>query len=296
MSRYDDLMARIASGEKVLIDGATGSEMDRRGVQRHANGWLGGAALSDPDVLRDVHAEYINIGANLIISNTFATHRTVLRDAGAEDDFEALNRRSVELCVEARDAGDRPEVVVAAGISHWSFIDNDPSLDELERNAIEQATIMTNAGAELIMLEMMVSIDRMKRLIVAAKSTGLPVWVGFSVGGEAGELADPNVMSLRTGELLTEAVQSLDGLGIDLINIMHTDVALIDQCLDDMFQHWSGPIGVYAHSWPEDEVISPADYAVAGRRWLDRGACLIGGCCGTEPSHMVELAKLDGIR
>ena len=93
MSRYDDLMARIASGEKVLIDGATGSEMDRRGVQAHDNGWLGGAALSDPNVLRDVHAEYISIGANLIISNTFATHRTVLRDAGAEEDFEALNRR-----------------------------------------------------------------------------------------------------------------------------------------------------------------------------------------------------------
>ena len=295
MSRYDDLMARIASGEKVLIDGATGSEMDRRGVQAHDNGWLGGAALSDPNVLRDVPAEYISIGANLIISNTFATHRTVLRDAGAEEDFEASNRRSVELCVEARDAGDRPDVVVAAGISHWSFIDNDPSLDEQERNATEQCLILANAGAELIILEMMVSIERMKRLIAAAKTTGLPVWVGFAVGGEAGELPDPNAMSLRTGELLTEAVQSLEGLGIDLINIMHTDVALIDQCLDDMFAHWDGPIGVYAHSWPENDVISPGDYAVASRRWLDRGVCLIGGCCGTEPSHIVELAKLDGV-
>jgi len=134
-------------------------------------------------------------------------------------------------------------VVAAAGISHWSFIDNDPSLDELERNATEQVTIMANAGAELIILEMMVSIDRMKRLIAAAKTTGLPVWVGFAVGGEAGELEDPHVMSLRTGELLTEAVQSLEGQGVDLINIMH-----------------------------------------------------IGGCCGTEPSHIVELAKIDGVR
>lgn len=296
MSRYDDLMARIEAGEKVLIDGATGSEMDRRGVQRHENGWLGGAALSDPDVLRDVHAEYIDIGANLIISNTFATHRGVLRDAGAEHDFDALNRRSVELAVEARDRGGRPEVVVGAGISHWTFTDHDVSLDELERNAIEQVSIMAEAGAELIILEMMVDLDRMRRLISAAKTTGLPLWVGFSVGGEAGDLPDPEVMTLRSGHLLSDGVDALAGCGVDLITIMHTDVALIDACLDVMFPRWSGPIGVYAHSWPEHEVISPSDYAAASRGWLERGVCLIGGCCGTEPAHMVELAKIEGFR
>ena len=164
----------------------------------------------------------------------------VLRDAGAEADFDALNRRSVELAIEARDAGGRPEVVVAAGVSHWSFIDQDPPLEEFERNATEQMAILANAGAELIILEMMVSIDRMLRLVTAAKTTGLPVWVGFAVGGEARELPDPNIMTLRSGELLAEAVAALDGLGVDLITIMHTDVSHVDHCLNVVFQEWPG--------------------------------------------------------
>lgn len=285
-------MARIASGEKILIDGATGSEMTRRGVPEHPNAWSGGAALSHPDILRSVHAEYIEIGANVIISNTFATHRTVLRDAGAEADFEALNRRSVELAVEARDARGRPEVVVAAGISHWSFTGEDPPLDDLERNAVEQLAIMAEAEAELIILEMMVSIDRMIRIITAAKTTGLPIWVGFSVGGEHGEIPDPNVMSLRSGDLLADAIDALEGLGVDLISIMHTDVPLIDRCLDVMFERWSGPIGVYAHSWAG---IDPVDYAVLSVGWLARGVNLVGGCCGTLPDHIAALAELDGL-
>lgn len=295
MNRYTALMERIASGEKVLIDGATGSEMERRGVPGHTNGWFGGAALSHPDVLREVHLEYIRTGANLVISNTFATHRGVLYDAGAEADFEALNRRSVELAVEARDAGGRPEVVVAAGVSHWSFTGQDVSLDELEHSAVEQMSIMGAAGAEVIVLEMMVSIDRMLRLVRAAKMTGLPLWVGFAVGGEVGELPDPNVMTLPTGELLGDAVTALEGLGVDLVTIMHTDVALIDPCLDVLFDRWPGHVGVYAHSWPEENPISPADYAVACARWLDRGVVLVGGCCGTEPEHLVALSRIEGL-
>jgi homocysteine S-methyltransferase len=293
MSRYDDLMSRIAAGEKILIDGATGTEMERRGVPGHDNGWFGGAALSHPDVLRAVHAEYIDMGANVVISNTFGTHMGVLRDAGAESDFEELNRLSVELAVEARDAGGRPEVVVAAGISHWSWIGEDPPLDQLERDATEQLRIMADAGAELIILEMMVSIERMLRLITAAKTTGLPIWVGFSVGEEDGSIPDPHVMTLRSNEPLADAIDALAGLGVDLINIMHTDVTHIDACLDVMMERWPGPIGVYAHSWAG---IDPADYAARSERWLERGVNLVGGCCGTVPEHIVELAKIELLR
>lgn len=295
MGNYERLLGRVRAGEKLLIDGATGSEMERRGVPEHSNGWFGGAALSHPEILREVHAEYIETGANLVISNTFATHLGVLRDAGVPDDFERLNRRSVEIAVEARDAGGRPEVVVAAGVSHWSFTGRAQSLDALEHDALEQMAIMECAGAEVFVLEMMVSIDRMRRLITAAKTTGLPVWVGFSVGGERGELPDPSVMSLRDGDLLEDAIDALDGLGIDVVSIMHTDVRLVDACLDVVFARWDGPVGVYAHSWPDENPIAPRDYAALGEGWLDRGVALIGGCCGTEPAHLRALAELDGL-
>lgn len=300
--RYQQLMQRIVAGEKVMIDGGTGSDVERRGVERVTHGWTGGAALSHPEVVQQVHADYIKTGANLIITNTFATHMGVLRDTGAEADFEALNRRAVELAVAARDASGKSSVLVGAGISHWTFTGDDPTLDELERNATEQASIMAAAGADVFILEMVIDIERMHCLLRAAHSTGLPVWVGFTVGTEDGELPDPTIMTLRGGELLADAVQALEGQDVDLVAIMHTDIALVDQCLEVTFSHWSAPVAVYAHdtkradgAYVFDDVISPEDYAAHAARWLDRGVHVIGGCCGTRPDHMTEIANLTSV-
>ncbi len=301
--RYRTLMNRIHAGEHVMIDGGTGSEMSRRGIPVVAEAWTGGAALSHPDIVRDVHSDYIAAGASVIISNTFATHRSVLRDAGVEVDFEALNRRAVELAVEARNTSGRPETVVAGSMSHWSFTGHDPNLDELQSAAMEQAAILAAAGAEFLVLEMMIEIDRMTRMVRAGRATGLPVWVGLTVGSEGGRTRTPGVMTLREGEeLLADAIATLDPDDVDLLAIMHTDVELIDPCLDIVFDVWTGPIGVYAHSGADvdgelvfDDAITPADYASYCRSWLDRGVHVVGGCCGTRPDHMAAVSRIPGL-
>ncbi|MGB0385433.1 MAG: homocysteine S-methyltransferase family protein [Ardenticatenaceae bacterium] len=75
-------MQRIHHGERILIDGATGTEVERRGVPQLDNAWNGGGALTHPDIVRQIHEDYIGCGAQIVISNTFATARHVLRDAG----------------------------------------------------------------------------------------------------------------------------------------------------------------------------------------------------------------------
>ena len=154
-------MNRIANGERILIDGATGTEVERRGVPQLENAWNGGGALSHSDVLRSVHEDYIREGAEIVIANTFATHRHALRDAGVEHQFEAFNRRGVELAMEARERMQAPDVLVAGGLSYWSWSGNWPAPEGLRTSTEEQASIMAKAGADLLMLEMMVDIDRM---------------------------------------------------------------------------------------------------------------------------------------
>ena len=90
MNRYDKLMARIEGGEQIVIDGATGTEIERRGVPQLQDAWNGGGALSHPNILRQVHEDYILAGAQIIISNTFATLKTALRDAGVEKEITTL--------------------------------------------------------------------------------------------------------------------------------------------------------------------------------------------------------------
>ena len=294
MTRYESLMQRIRAGECILIDGATGTEIERRGVPKLDNAWNGGGALSHPDILREVHEDYIRRGAEIIISNTFATHFHALADAGVEADFEAYNRRGVELAIEARERLDRPEVLVAGGISNWSWIDNHPPLDDLRDATERQAAIMAAAGADLLMLEMMIDIDRMLVSLEAAQSSGLPVWAGLSCEPDAsGE------MCLWGGDRLSEALAVLRERRVELVNIMHTEVEYIDACLEVVRANWPGPVGVYAHSgefvdgeWVYSATISPEDYCAAAERWFGQGVQLIGGCCGTEPRHIERLARV----
>jgi S-methylmethionine-dependent homocysteine/selenocysteine methylase len=294
MSRYSELMQRIHAGECILIDGATGTEIERRGVPQLENAWNGGGALSHPEILRAVHEDYLRLGAEIIISNTFATHYYALHDADEADRFEAYNHRGVELAIEARDRAQESNALVAAGISYWSWSGNHPTLKNLKTATERQVKILAAAGADLFLLEMMIDIDKALILLDAASSTGLPVWVGFTC-----KLDDNGVVRLRNGETLNDALGAIEDRRVDLINIMHTEVEDIDACLEALQSRWSGPIGIYAHSsnsvghrWVFDNTISPADYCAAARRWIDRDVRVIGGCCGIEPRHIEQLATL----
>ena len=207
MNRYDALTTRLQAGETVMIDGGTGTECERRGIPQLENAWNGGGALSHPDVVRVIHKDYLEHGAEVIISNTFATSLHALEAAGESDRFDDYNRVAVELAIEARDACTRPAALVAGGISYWSWTGDHPPLSEIEASVGQQAAVMRDAGADLLMLEMMIDIDRMLTTLAAAQTSGLPVWVGISCAPN-GE----GVMALCNGEPLVDALAALAGL------------------------------------------------------------------------------------
>ncbi len=294
MNRYDRLMHRISIGENILIDGATGTEIEQRGVPQLNNAWNGGGALSHPEILRTVHMDYIREGAEIVISNTFATHRHALRDAGVEDQFEALNRCGVELAIEARELMQTPDVLVAGGMSYWAWSGNWQDSERLRPAAEEQALILARAGADFLMLEMMVDIDRMLVTLEAAQLSSLPVWVGLSCVPDAS-----GNMMLKRGEPLADALRALQDKNVAFLNIMHTEVEDIEACLDIVDHHWAGPIGVYAHSasWSGqvgqfDVTIPPEDYTAFAESWLSRGVKVVGGCCGLGVDHIKSLKTL----
>ena len=293
-------MDRLGAGELVVIDGATGTECERRGVPKLDGAWNGGAALSHPDVVRQIHRDYLDAGAELIIANTFATHRHALELAGVADDFVAYNRRGVELAVQARAEVAADHAVVAAGISNWTWEGEHPPLDVLVRNSADQAAALAAGGAELLILEMTIDIGRMWATLDGARTVGLPIWVGFTCGSwEGAPIGDDGIVRLLDGQSLSDALDALDGYDIGAVAIMHTSVDLIDACLDVALERWTGPIGVYAHSandvysdWVHDDVVSPDTYRAVAQGWIDRGVRIIGGCCGIGPDHVRALKVL----
>ncbi len=291
--KYLKLIKEIGLGKCLLIDGATGTELENRGVPQIANAWNGGGALTHPEILKNIHKQYIETGARVVISNTFANCKHTLRDAGQVNNFEKLNTAGIKVAQEACLELEAYNVLVAGGVSYWSFTENRPDLKELKSNICEQVLIQKNAGADLIILEMMGEIDRMLVTIEAATEVGLPVWVGLSCQPNAlGE------MCMLNGDTLSQAIKEINSFDIDLLNIMHTDISFVDSCLDIVEQEWTRFIGLYPHSgsmkksdWMFGQVIKPQLFEQHVSRWLKRRISLLGGCCGIGVKHMQLISE-----
>jgi len=207
----------------------------------------------------------------------------------------------VAAALAARDASERAAAVVVAGsLSHMvpvaagrDVVDPGrvPSQAELSDAFHELAQILKAAGCELILLEMMYNPVRVPLVLEAALATGLPVWFGAS----ARRAGDGRVISFdRNAEFELDSIARLiPASGVDAAGIMHSAADLIDEALLGVRRHFSGPLLAYPDSgyfempdWRFVDTLSPERYVEFCRGWRQRGAQIIGGCCGLSVDHI----------
>lgn len=307
---------KLEASDIVVLDGAMGSEVARYGAPMDSAAWCGVANKTHPDVVRQIHEDYIRAGADVITANTFATCRHVLDGAGLGDETVAINRRAVELAREARDrvAADRP-IAVAGSLSTmvaWvpGTISPDPryapTADKEAANFHEMADALADAGVDLIIMEMMLDLEHAKRAIVAALATGLPVWIGIScTRRQEGRMVGWDVVAEETASRLVEdqqprpevpletLIDEFTALGGTVAGIMHSTISSTSPGLEVLFRRWSGPVMAYPEMLdvnPRDvdarSPVSPEAFAGHCRRWVEGGIQIIGGCCGTTVEHI----------
>lgn len=293
MTTFPSLQARLDRREVIILDGAMGTELQRRGVPMHSFAWSAAALDTHPETVLATHEDYIRAGADVIITNSFSTARHVLEPAGLGDRVRELNQRAVGLAQTAREnaAAGRP-VAIAGSLS--SFRADATPAEQLEASYREQAELLAEAGVDLINLEMMSNVELATPAIRAARASGLPIWIGFScrvAGDGAVQLLDGSPFSAG----LTQTLDLLADLpvGTTAVTVMHTLTEESAPALDIVRQHWSGPTGVYAHSgrwidpnWQFDHTVSPEDYLSCARQWVEMGAQIVGGCCGIGPEYI----------
>ena len=189
---YRIIKDKLDNGEIVLLDGGTGSEIERLGVGMNDLAWCGIAHMEQPELVRQVHESYIHAGADIIIANTFGTAPHVIKRLGLEDQVAGINQTAVRLALEARENAGK-DVCVAASVSSMPALDDFfvPKTGEVKQGFIRQAELLTEAGAELIIAEMVREVDVAGMIIPAARATGIPVWTGFSASmNDAGSLTN----------------------------------------------------------------------------------------------------------
>ena len=293
----NDWLDRLRADEIVLLDGGTGSELQRRGVAMSPAAWSGVAAYTHKELLRDVHADYIRAGAEIITTNTFGTSRFVLESAGLGDEFSRVNAMAVEAAIEGRDMAATTSVAIAGSISCLPpRLDVAAYPDETkERDGYrELADVLAEGGVDLIALEMMEDTYHAVMAMEAALEIGLPVWLGVSC-----RFADDGETLVGfdfPDTPLSEPLDALLPLGATVVNIMHTDPEAVAPAIDELKTRWSGPFGVYpelgdfsAPNWQFTNLMSAEEFAQTAARWVGQGARLVGGCCGTTPDHIRAL-------
>ena len=309
---------RLKQGRPILLDGATGTELQSRGVPMNNVAWSGLAVATDPDtdpdVVRQVHLDYIRAGAEVIITNTFAAGRHMLRAAGVENRTQEINRQAARLALQAREeAGEAKSrnragewdaaptaVWVAGSISPMAGGLGDearPSPQEMRVDFAEQADLLAESGVDLLILEMMRDIDFSCAALETASATGLPVWVGFSC--ERGEGGDLKLAPTIQEEIpLAAGVAAVMAEGGSLAAIMHSNVDVTGAALSAIQAVWDGPTGAYPESgyftmphWQFVDIIEPQVFADRAMSWIGQGVQLVGGCCGIGTPHIRALAE-----
>lgn len=288
----------------VLLDGGMGRELRFRGIEILTTIWSAHALVVAPDVVREVHADYIAAGADVITTNTYGIIRHELAREGIEHRLRELNELACQLAVEARDAADR-DVWIAGSLPPlngsyradrvWPFEKTVP----LYR---EQAEILA-PSVDFFICETMASAAEAFAAATAACETGKPVWVSFT-------LHEDRSGRLRSGETIAEAIAALAGLEVSgfLANCCAPEA--ITAALPALKTTGAEYVGGYANTFtpvpetwtldgsePTDGVIElrqdldPESYLRHARDWWDAGATVIGGCCGTRPAHIALLAE-----
>jgi S-methylmethionine-dependent homocysteine/selenocysteine methylase len=295
------ILAIRGGGGVIVLDGGIGTELEARGAVMDDEAWCGlvnvreGAAL-----VRSVHEDHIRAGADVVTTNTFMSGIGAMTRAGAGERWAEGVDVALRAAREAIENAAATPVAVAGSVGASAFcqahVDDLPAdraaarLREDYRRLVDR---LVAGGADVIALEMTTDARYGEPAIEAALETGLPVWLGISMN--VANQDDPDLPAVGEVEM---ALRALARPELDSVNVMHTHIDDVPAALEMVRGVWSGHLGVYPHYgiWesPHWRILDlpPGEYRARAQTWIEAGASLVGGCCGTRTVHVAALRAL----
>ena len=298
---YDPISERLRAGAIVILDGATGTELQKRGAPMSGETWCAEVNATHQNLIADVHRSYIAAGADVITANTFATSPLSFNAYGRDEDVPRLDASAVAA---ARRAAEGQGVAVAGSISTMRPVikgsdrtDKSREWPEAEARRLfrRKARNLADSGVDLLIMEMMRDCDYSVLATEAAIETGLPVWIGISLERQKDGRLTGFGREDQEGETV---ITTLAALKPQAICIMHTSVNDVAVALPFLRRVWRGEVGIYPESgyfkmpnWQFEDTIAPPALVEEARGWVQSGVAILGGCCGLGPEHVSALAK-----
>jgi methionine synthase / methylenetetrahydrofolate reductase(NADPH) len=279
-------LARLRSGP-LLVDGAMGTMLHARGAA--LNQCLEALNLTHPDWVRELHLAYLAAGADIIQANTFGGARPRLAEVGLGEQTREINLRGIKLAREAREIHGQP-AFVAGSIGPLGRAargeDGVLKVESAQKAFREQAEALWEGGADLLILETFSYLpELLLALEVIRQSTDLPLVAEMTFGEEGVVVSGENPESVA--QALQQAGAGVVGVNcslgpakvLEVVSAMHrgSPELALSALPNAGFPFRSGERMIYPSA--------PAYFATHVAAFLDNGAQLVGGCCGTTPAH-----------
>jgi S-methylmethionine-dependent homocysteine/selenocysteine methylase len=251
--------------------------------------------IDAPEIVEQIHADYLAAGADVIVTNTFRTHRRSLNKAGLGDRARALTQQAVDIARSARDRV-KPSALVfgsVAPLEDCYHPELSPEMDDCKAEHAEMITHLLDAGVDGILIETMNSAHEAAAASAMAKRLAAGRWmISFctKTDGPPGVLLDGPPM-IDVEPLLEDAV----AVGVNCIAApaLEAQVRLLRDVLPDHVRIIAyGNVGQAdaEGNWHCTDAIDVDRYATYARSWINAGASIVGGCCGTTPAMIAALS------
>ena len=286
--------AEMLSEGVLVLGGACGTEIQRRGVPTPLPLWSAAALDTHPEVVRAIHADHVRAGARLITANTFRTDRRTLAKVGQAARARDLTKVALRLAREGVGSVDpqRP-VLIAGSIAPLEDCYRPDLVPDATTLRVEHAVKVGNlvaAGATLALVETMNTVREAVTALEACQAGNLPALVSFVCR------ADGLLLSGEDPADAARAVAPLAPLAL-LVNCCPPETAL--RALERLRASTDLPLGASANGGGQPDAQQGWSWKGGLGRWrwlrgmsrlLDSGVRLVGGCCGTTPKHIAGLA------
>lgn len=286
-NRLFDLMEQ----KKVLIfDGGMGTSLYEKGI--FFNRCYDEVCCSSPQIVKDIHKEFIMAGSDIIETNSFGANRFKLKPYGYASRVVEINTCAVNAAKDAVHESQRTDILIAGSVGHlgvriepWGPV----SLEEANDAFYEQIMALASAGVDLIVLETFYDLNEIKQAIFAAKKAcDLPIIAHMTVNEDGLSLygTEPKVF-----------VSRLEEWGADVIGVnCSVGPKKMFEVLEKIISTTSKPVSVMPNAGVPISIegrnfylCSPEYFGEYARRYVQAGARFVGGCCGTTPRHIKEV-------
>ena len=301
---YNFIKQRLENNDTIILDGAIGAELEKKGAKMHKDLWCGTCSLESPDLVKKVHEEYILAGADIITTNTYATTPIAMKQYGFNDQINDFNKKSVQIAKEAVKNSNK-DIAVAGSVSTFGSLYKFGT-EAMKPGFKEQLKILSGEGVDLIILEAMSSqADIVETIIECSLESKLPVWLSISC------IIDDKTNKVMLGyndtidsdtniyEDFETSINNFSKIHKGPILIAHSDIEVTGQAVKIAKKKFNGILGAYPNRghyekphWKFVDNITPSEYLEKVKSWVEDGVQIVGGCCGVGVEEIKAISVL----